>query len=44
MVLRTSGRADALIKELAGYTVTELATRTQSLEELFMHYYGRGSK
>ncbi len=44
VVLRTSGRADALIKELAGYTVTELATRTQSLEELFMHYYGRGSK
>lgn len=37
VVLPMSGTVDALIKELAKYHVQEMRTRTQTLEELFMH-------
>lgn len=49
VVLETVGGADALLKCLAGYTVTRLETHEVSLEELFLSYYqpeaaaGRGS-
>lgn len=36
-----SGEMDAFIKDLASYEVAELGTREQTLEELFMHLYGK---
>lgn len=38
-----AGSMDALIKVLAAYTVRDLQLRTQTLEELFMHFYGEGA-
>ncbi|MGN0073512.1 MAG: ABC transporter ATP-binding protein [Coriobacteriales bacterium] len=36
------GSADAFVKDLAGYSLESLASREQSLEETFMHFYGDG--
>ena len=38
--LPLSGSADRLVKALAGYEVRDLSTRSQTLEELFLSYYG----
>ena len=38
------GNIDVFIKELSKYSVAELKVREQSLEELFMHYYGKEEK
>ena len=38
------GDAGALIKELASYEIKDLNVEQQSLEEIFMHYYGGGHK
>lgn len=38
--VRIKGDADKLIKVLAMYSVKDIQIRAQSLEELFMHYYG----
>ena len=38
--LSLQGSADTLIKELSQYTIDDLSVRVQSLEELFLHYYG----
>lgn len=35
-----AGNADVLIKELSQYTIDDIATRTQTLEELFLQFYG----
>lgn len=35
-----TGDVDALVKRAAGYPLRDLSVRPQSLEELFMHYYG----
>lgn len=34
------GSMDAFIKRLSGYTVEDINIRSQSLEELFLHFYG----
>lgn len=34
------GNVDPLLKELAKYTIKDMNIRTQSLEELFLQYYG----
>ena len=34
------GSADTLIKALSQYNIDDLSVRVQSLEELFLHYYG----
>lgn len=38
------GNIDVFIKELSKYSVADLKVREQSLEELFMHYYGKEEK
>lgn len=38
--LSLQGSADTLIKSLSQYTIDDLSVRVQSLEELFLHYYG----
>lgn len=38
--LRYQGSVDTLIKTLANYPIQNLKTRSQSLEEIFMQYYG----
>lgn len=38
--LSLQGSADTLIKALSQYTIDDLSVRVQSLEELFLHYYG----
>lgn len=40
ILLPYQGNVDELIKTLANYPIVELKTRNQSLEELFMQYYG----
>ncbi len=35
-----TGEVDALVKRAAGYPLRDLSVRPQSLEELFLHYYG----
>lgn len=35
-----TGNMDQFIKALSAYTVKDMDIRTQSLEELFMHFYG----
>ncbi len=35
-----TGDVDALVKRAAGYPLRDLSVRPQSLEELFLHYYG----
>lgn len=39
--LRGAGGVNALVRALSGYDVADLATHEQTLEELFMHLYGR---
>lgn len=34
------GNVDTLLKELSQYTIDDISIRTQSLEELFLHFYG----
>lgn len=38
--LSLQGNADTLIKSLSQYTIDDLSVRVQTLEELFLHYYG----
>ena len=38
--LSVQGQADQLIKELSKYTIDDLNIRRQSLEEIFLQYYG----
>lgn len=40
VLLRYQGSVDTLIKTLANYPIQNLKTRSQSLEEIFMQYYG----
>lgn len=40
VVVAYQGSVDPLIKELAAYTIQDMTIRTQSLEELFLQYYG----
>lgn len=42
VLAQVPGSADAFVKDLAGYSLEGLATREQSLEETFMHFYGEG--
>lgn len=42
--LTVGGETDKLIKAVSKYTIEDLSTSTQSLEELFMGYYGEGSE
>lgn len=44
VTIQLSGSVDHLVKELANYTIQDFSTRTQSLEELFMQYYGGSQK
>lgn len=39
-----ASQADAVIKRLAAYKVEDLSVRAQTLEELFMHFYGGEEK
>ena len=39
--LRGTGGVNTLVRALAGYDVADLETHEQTLEELFMHLYGR---
>lgn len=34
------GKVDKLLKELSQYTIDDINIRTQTLEELFLHFYG----
>lgn len=38
--VETTGVMDGFVKDLAGYDVVDMATREQTLEELFLHLYG----
>lgn len=38
--LEFSGKPDGLIKKLSQYTVDDIEFRAQSLEEIFLHFYG----
>lgn len=40
VTVEVKGKIDRFIKELSHYTVKDLEIKTQSLEELFMHFYG----
>lgn len=40
MILSVTGSPDALLKELAQYSIEDLSIRPKTLEELFMHFYG----
>ena len=40
--LAADGKVDALVKLLSGYEIEALSTREQSLEEMFMGFYGEG--
>lgn len=42
--VKVKGRVDECIKRAAAYTIEDINVRGQSLEELFMHYYGEGEK
>lgn len=42
VTLNFAGDIDVLIKNLSKFTVIDINIRMQSLEELFMHYYGGG--
>lgn len=44
LLLPYQGNVDALIKTLANYEILDLKTRNQSLEEIFMQYYGGETK
>ena len=41
VTLQTSGAMDPILKLAARYEVVDLETRRQTLEELFLHYYGK---
>lgn len=40
VIVEVKGHMDDFIKKLSQFTVKDLEIRTQSLEELFMHFYG----
>ena len=40
--LAADGKVDVLVKLLSGYEIEALSTREQSLEEMFMGFYGEG--
>lgn len=42
LTILADGNVDCLIKTLAKYHVADLTTQEQSLEEMFMEYYGEG--
>ena len=39
-----SGSIDGFVKELAGYSLSDMTMQEQSLEELFLHMYGMAEK
>ena len=41
VTLQTSGAMDPILKLAARYEVVDLETRRQTLEDLFLHYYGK---
>lgn len=41
VTLQTTGALDPLLKLAARYEIVDLETRRQTLEELFLHYYGK---
>ena len=42
VIVNLSGEVDGFIKAVSKYIILDFNIRTQSLEELFMHYYGGG--
>lgn len=42
VIVNLSGEIDGFIKAVSKYDILDFNIRTQSLEELFMHYYGGG--
>lgn len=42
VTIKVSGNMDGLIKNLSRYAIEDLNIRTQSLEDMFMHFYGEG--
>ena len=42
--LQVHGSMDAFLKAVSQYHVLDLQTQSQSLEELFLHFYGEGEK
>ncbi|NBK96630.1 MAG: ABC transporter ATP-binding protein [Erysipelotrichia bacterium] len=40
VIVSVVGNSDGFIKELAKYTIDDINIRTQTLEELFLHFYG----
>lgn len=40
VTIGVKGNVDELIKQLSAYTIKDLNIRTQSLEEMFLHFYG----
>ena len=42
VVIKLIGDVDSFIKSVSNYEIEDINIRTQSLEELFMHYYGGG--
>lgn len=41
LLVSADGSVDSLVKELANYSVESLLSREQSLEEMFMEFYGK---
>ena len=41
VTLQTAGTLDPLLKLAARYEIVDLEIRRQTLEELFLHYYGK---
>ena len=41
LLVSADGSVDSLVKELANYSVESLLSREQSLEEMFMGFYGK---
>ena len=42
--VRSNGDVNAFLQKIGQYPIKDLDIRTQSLEEIFMHYYGREEK
>lgn len=42
VIVTLAGEVDSFIKTISKYNILDFNIRTQSLEELFMHYYGGG--
>ena len=42
LTVRVAGTVDDFVRDLAGYHIIDLASREQSLEDLFLHFYDGG--